>query len=40
MSNLPVAYEVARSNGSTLSDVAITPKVVEEKLKMLYCNKC
>ena len=39
MSNVPVAYEAACSNGSTLSDVVITPKAVEEKLRMLYCNK-
>ena len=32
MNNLPVAYEAARSNGSTLFDVVIRPNEVEEKL--------
>ena len=35
MNNLPVAYKATCSNGSTLSDVVITPKAVEEKLTML-----
>ena len=39
MNNLPVANEATCSNGSTLSDVVITPKTVEEKLRMLYCRK-
>ena len=39
MNNLPVVYEAAHSNGGTLSDVVITPKVVEEILRMLICNK-
>ena len=39
MNNLPVNYEAARSNGSTLSDVVMTPKTVEEKLRMLGCRK-
>ena len=39
MNNLPVAYDAACSNMSTLSDMVITPKAVEEKLRMLNCNK-
>ena len=39
MDNLPAAYEAAFSNGSTLSDVVITPKAVNEKQRMLNCNK-
>ena len=39
MNNLPVAHEAACSHGSTLSDVVITPKAVEEKLRMFNCNK-
>ena len=39
MNNFPVAYEAAQSNGSTLSDVVITPKAVEKKLRMLNCNR-
>ena len=39
MNNLPIAYEAASSIGSTLSNVVITHKAVEEKLRMLSCNK-
>ena len=39
MSNLPVGNEAARSDGRTLSDVAITPKAGEEKPIMLNWNK-
>ena len=39
MNNLPFAYEATCFNGSTLSDVVITPKVIEEKLGMSNCNK-
>ena len=39
MSSLPVAYEGAHSYASTLSDVVITPKALEEKLRMLNCIK-
>ena len=40
MNNHPDVYEAAaRSNGSSLSDVVITPKAVEEKPRMLNYNR-
>ena len=39
MNNLPAAYQTACSNWSTLFDMVITPKAVEEKLRILNCNK-
>ena len=39
MNNRSIGHEAAHSNGSTLSNVVITPKAVQEKLGIINCIK-